>query len=306
MDKLRSMRVFERVVTERGFAAAARKLDIAPAVVTRLVADLEDHLGVRLLQRTTRRIALTSAGELYLDHVRSILCEVAQADEAARSHAQEMSGSIRVTALPGVATHLVAPVVADFHRQHPRVTLELGSDVAAWRAIEASDITLLTDQLALPAAAVVRRVVDTRSVLCAAPAYLQRRGEPRVPQDLLQHAVIRLSLDHTGAGPWRLTDEADPGREELVDVAALLVCNDHEAALRCTLEGAGISSQALQVAAPLLRSGRLRRVLSPWVAERYALIAAFASRRHLPLRTRAFLEHLIRCAASIQVDPPPA
>lgn len=301
MDKLRSMMVFDQVVAENGFAAAARKLDIAPSVVTRYIGDLEDHLGVRLLQRTTRRLALTPAGDAYLERVRGILAELEGADEVARSHAQEMSGSIRVMSLPGMATHLVAPAVAEFRRQHPKVTIDLRSDVLASRAIESNDITLLTDQVSLPVDAVVRRVVDTTSVLCASPEYLRHHGEPGTPQELQQHAVVRLSLPDVGTGPWRLIDETDARREELVSVEPVLICNDHEAVLRSTVEGAGISSQALQVAAPLLRSGQLRRVLAPWVAERYTLIAAFASRRHMPTRTRAFLEHLIHHAEQLKL-----
>lgn len=305
MDKLRSMRVFEKVVAESGFAAAARKLHLSPAVVTRLVADLEGQLGVRLLQRTTRRLSLTAAGKAYVDRVRVILNEIEQADDEARHHAQEMTGSVRVMALPGMATHLVAPAVAEFHRQHPGLTIELNSDAMAARAIETSDITLLTDQVALPGSAVVRRVTETASILCASPAYLRQHGEPRTPQELQRHAVIRLSLEPASAGPWQLTDETDPGRQASVAVTPLLTCNDHEAALRCTLEGVGISSQTLQVVAPLLRSGKLQRVLAPWVAERFALVAAFASRRYVPARTRAFLDHLIRSAAPAQAAAKP-
>jgi DNA-binding transcriptional LysR family regulator len=296
MDKLRSMMVFEQVVAENGFAACARKLDIAPAVVTRLVGDLEDHLGVRLLHRTTRRLALTSAGEAYLDRVRGILADLEGAEEVARSHALEMAGSIRVSSLPGVATHLVAPAVAEFRRQHPKVTLELRSDVLAAHTIEANDITLLTDQFVVPSETVVRRVAETTSILCASPDYLGRHGEPRLPQDLQQHAVVRLVMPDIAAGPLRLTDETDPRRVEAVSVSPVLSCNDHEAVLRSTMDGAGISSQTLQVVIPMLRSGQLRRVLAPWISERYTLIAAFASRRHMPTRTRAFLEHLIHFA----------
>lgn len=296
MDRLQSMKVFERVVAENGFSAAARKLDISPAVVTRLVGDLEDHLGVRLLQRTTRRLAVTPAGDAYLGRVRSILAKLEEAEEVARSHAHEMSGSIRVSSLPGMATHLVAPAVAEFRLQHPKVTLELHSSMLASRSIEANDITLLSDDIVLPAETVVRRVVETSAILCASPEYLRRHGAPATPQDLQAHAVLRLSLPDAAAGSLRLIDETDPRREETVSVSPALTCNDHEAVLRSTLDGAGISSQALQIAAPMLASGRLQRVLAPWIAERFTLIAALASRRHMPKRTRMFLDHLIHCA----------
>src|SRR6187402_2720963 len=125
MDRLQSMRVFQQVVDQGGFAAAARKLDLTPAAVTRLVGDLEKHLGVRLLQRTTRRLSLTPAGEAYLLRLRPILSDIEEADAAANSHSREMSGTVRVLALPVVATHIIAPAIPDFQSQYPEVVLEL-------------------------------------------------------------------------------------------------------------------------------------------------------------------------------------
>ncbi|HEX6704124.1 MAG TPA: LysR family transcriptional regulator [Albitalea sp.] len=302
MDRLQSMLVFKQVVAENGFAAGARRLGLSPARVTRAVQELEDHLGVQLLQRTTRRLALTAAGETYLDRVRSILSDLDAAEEAAHSHAREMSGSVRVLSLPGLPTHLVAPAIAGFRRQHPKVTVELRSDVLASRDIEGHDITLLMDQAHLPADAVVRRIVDSHAILCASPDYVRRHGAPRTPQDLREHALVRLVTPGVTSAPLRLIDEADGCREEVVHVHPVLTCNDHEAALRGTLEGAGISSQAMQVAAPLLSSGQLQRVLSPWICERFTLVATFATRRHMPARIRAFLDHLLEHSRQAKAD----
>ncbi len=302
MDRLQSMKVFEQVVTEKGFAAGARKLDLSAATVTRLVRDLEDHLGVQLLQRSTRRLALTSAGEAYLERVRDILRDIAEAEEAVHSQAREMSGRVRVLALPGVATHLVAPAIAEFRRQHPKVAIELHSDLLPSRGIEAHDLTLVTNRFPLPGDAVVRPVMRSESILCASPEYLKRYGVPRTPEDLRQHALIRIVLPGLPSGPLNLIDETGANGQQEIGVEAALTCNDHEAALRSTLEGAGISSQAVEVAGPLVRAGRLQRVLAPWLTERYTLLAGFTSRRHMPARTRVFLEHLIRHAARIRSD----
>jgi DNA-binding transcriptional LysR family regulator len=296
MDRLHSMSVFKQVVAENGFAAGARKLGLSPAQVTRMVKGLEDHLGVQLIQRTTRRLALTAAGESYLGRVHSILSDLEAAEEAAHSHAQEMSGSVRVLSLPGLPTHLVAPAIAQFRRQHPSVTVELRSDVQAARHIEGHDITLLLDHTPLPGDAVARRVVDGHAVLCASPDYLRRHGTPRTPQDLCGHALVRLLQPGVTPGPLRLVDDNGGGGEHVVHVSPVLTCNDHEAALRSTLEGAGISSQALEVAAPMLRSGQLQRVLAPWISERFTVVATFTSRRHMPPRIRAFLDHLLEHA----------
>jgi DNA-binding transcriptional LysR family regulator len=268
MDRLQSMKVFKHVVAENGFAAGARKLGLSPAQVTRMVQDLEDHLGVQLLRRTTRRLALTAAGQAYLDRVREILSDVDAAEEAAHSHTREMSGKIRVRSLPGMPTHLVAPAICEFRRQHPKVTVELSSDVQASRDIEDHDITLLMDHVHLPGDAVIRHVLDSHSILCASPDYIRRHGAPRTPQALRDHALVRFVLPGVASSALRLLDLTDGTREQMVDVQPVLTCNDHDAALRSTLEGAGISSQAMQVAAPLLRSGQLQRVLSPWISER--------------------------------------
>ena len=296
MDRLQSMRVFEQVVAENGFAATARKLDLSPATVTRLVRDLEDYLGVRLLQRSTRRLALTPAGEAYLERVRGILSDIDDNEEAVHSHACDMSGSVRVASLPGMATHLVAPAVAEFRRLHPKVTIELHSDVLAYRTIEEHDITLLTDHVPLPKGAVMRPVVHSESIFCASPDYVRRHGAPQAPQGVLEHAFVRVMLPGLPPSPVRFVHENEPDRLEQVAVNPVLCCNDHEAVLRSTVEGVGISSQVRQVAAPLLRDGRLQRVLTPWLAERFALLACFASRRYVPTRTRAFIDHLIRHA----------
>ena len=302
MDRLQSMKVFKQVVTENGFAAGARKLGLSPARVTRAVQDLEDHLGVQLLQRTTRRLVLTTAGEAYLDRVRSFLTDLEAAEEAAHSHAHEMSGSVRVLSLPGLSTHLLAPAIAGFRRKHPKVTVELHSDAQASRDIEGHDIALLIDQTPLPGDAVVRRLFDTHSILCASPEYVRRHGVPRKPQDVHEHALVRLVRSGATSGPLTFVHETDEHRREVVDVRPVLTCNDHEAALRNTLEGTGISSQAIEVAAPLLRSGQLQRVLSPWIVDRFTVVATFTSRRHMPARIRAFLDHLLEHAQQARVD----
>ncbi|HJV60684.1 MAG TPA: LysR substrate-binding domain-containing protein [Albitalea sp.] len=295
------MRVFEKVIAENGFAAGARKLELSPASVTRLVRDLEDHLGVRLLQRSTRQLALTAAGEAYLARLRHILSDIDEAEEAVHNHVREMSGCVRILSLPGMATHLVAPAIAGFRRLHPKVTLELESDMLAVRGVEGHDITLVTDQVPLPGNAVVRPVVRSENVLCASPDYLRLHGTPQSPQELQEHAFIRLAQPGVPCSPLELVHQVDPQQVQEAPVTPMLSCNDHEAVLRGTLEGVGISSQAVQVAAPLIRAGRLRRVLAPWLTERYMLLALFASRRYVPTRIRAFLDHLVQHAALVKV-----
>ncbi|MDB5944987.1 MAG: transcriptional regulator, LysR family [Ramlibacter sp.] len=309
MDRLQSMRVFQEVVDQGGFAAAARKLDLAPAVVTRLVTDLEQHLGVRLLQRTTRRLSLTDAGQAYLARLRAILGDIDEAQGVAQSHTKEMAGTLRILAPPVAATHMLAPLVAGFRRLHPGVLLEIHVDDRPHPPVEDYDLAVLNGAVEVDANVIVRTIILSQAVFCASPAYLRRHGTPKVPQDLLQHQCLRLRLPGTRLRPMTLIDPDDATRTLELDVPAVLVANHTDTLLRATVDGAGISSQPVDLLAPLLRSGQLRRVLAPWITGRLSMVAALPSRKFMPLRTRAFLDYLIehtrRTVAGLGRDAPP-
>ena len=286
------MRVFERVVQEGGFAAAARKLDLAPAVVTRLVADVSSHVGARLLQRTTRRISLTPAGEDYLARVRTILGEIDEADASVRAQAQELRGRLRILALPVVCTHMIAPAIAQFRREHPDIQVELRSLDMAEPPLEDYDLTFLSGSAALPADIVTRQIAGSDAMLFASPAYLKRHGMPKRPEDLQRHAILQLKLAGTRTDRLRLTHPVS-GEAQEVGVAPALVSDLADPLLRATLEGVGISANALDIAAPYIHTGFLKPVLTPWITGRLTLVAAYPSRRFLPARARVFVEHLV-------------
>lgn len=287
------MRVFQQVVDEGGFAAAARKLDLTPAAVTRLVSDLEKHLGVRLLQRTTRRLSLTPAGEVYLGRLRSILSEIEEADAMAQTHSREMSGTVRVLALPVVATHIIAPAIAEFQRLYPEIVLDLHVQDAVDPNLEDYDLTVLNGLFPVPSSAIVRTIVESEAVFCAAPAYLERFGEPASPADLARHRCLRLRAPGTRLRSMTLIDPTQQDRKLDIEVPVVVHANHTDTLLRATVHGAGISSQPVDLIAPLLKSGHLRRVLAPWITNRLSLIVALPSRKYMPARTRAFLDHLV-------------
>jgi DNA-binding transcriptional LysR family regulator len=288
------MRVFQEVVDQGGFAAAARRLDLTPAAVTRLVGDLEKHLGVRLLQRTTRRLSLTPAGEAYLARLRPILGEIDEADSIAHSHTREMSGTVRVLALPVVATHIIAPALAEFQREHPEVVLELHVQEVLDPDIEDYDVAVVTGSLPMHSTAIVRPIVQSQAVFCAAPSYLDRFGEPASPEQLREHRCLRLRNPGMRLHPvMRLVDPTQGDRVLDVEVPAVVHANHTETLLRATVAGAGIGSQPVDLIAPLLKTGELRRVLSPWITNRLSLVLALPSRKFMPVRTRAFVDHLI-------------
>lgn len=292
MDRLMSMRVFQKVMDEGGFAAAARALDMSPAVVTRLVADLEAHLGARLLHRTTRRLALSPAGETYLARVRAVLQDIDEADNAVRAQTHELAGVLRILAPPVLATHVLAPLIAGFRQRHPKILLSM--EVAAFQEppIEDYDITLLPTDNQFDGNVVARKVSATEAILVASPAYLQRRGTPLQPAELGQHDVLRLKAPDLRPRVWRLLDADHHDAPLDVAVEPGLWVNHSDTLLRATLDGAGITSVALDLAAPYLMRGELLRVLRPWIAGRLTLYAALPSRQFVPERTRVFLDYL--------------
>lgn len=292
MDRLQSMRVFQQVVDEGGFAAAARKLEMAPAVVTRLVGDLETHLGVRLLQRTTRRLSLTPAGEAYLARLRPILAEIDEADAMAHAHSREMSGSLRILSTPMLASYLVTPAAVEFQRQHPGVLVDLQVEDVTDPNVEEYDLAVVTDIAPIHSTAIVRTIHHAEGVLCAAPSYLERAGEPKTPDDLKHHACLRLRVAGMRVRPLTLIDPSLGDRTVTIEPPLTMSANHGDVLLRATLEGAGISSQPVDLVANLLKAGQLKRVLAPWITNRIGLVAALPSRKFLPARTRAFLDHL--------------
>jgi DNA-binding transcriptional LysR family regulator len=292
MDRLMSMRVFQKVIDEGGFAAAARALDISPAVVTRLVADLEDHLGARLLHRSTRRLSLSVAGETYLGRVRAILQDIDEADRLASSQTHELGGVLRVLAPPVLASHVLAPLIAGFRQLYPKILLNI--EVASFKEppIEDYDITLMPTDEAFDADVIARKISTTEAVLVASPAYIQRKGTPATPQDLARHEVLRLKAPGLRPNTWRLFNSVR--QDEPLDVAVEpgLWINHTDTLLRAALDGAGITSVAVDLVAPYLSRGELVRVLRPWITGRLTLYAALPSRKFLPERTRVFLEYL--------------
>lgn len=293
MDRLSSLRAFQKVIEEGGFAAAARALDLSPAVVTRLVADLEEHLGTRLLHRTTRRVSLTEAGEAYLERIRQVLIDLDEAGELVSSQTRELAGVLRVLAPPVLATHVLAPLVSGFRQTYPKIRLDI--EVASHREppIEAYDITLLGTSTGFDANVIARKVIASEAILLASPDYVRRRGMPQRPEDLARHDCLRLKPSVGRTRVWRLLNAADGDRPTEVEVEPVLWANHTDTLMHAALDGAGITATTLELAAPMLANGQLVRVLSPWITDRLNLYAALPSRKFMPRRTQVFLDYLV-------------
>lgn len=296
MDRLLSMRVFERVVDEGGFAAAARALDMSAPVVTRLVADLEDHLGTRLLQRSTRHLSLTEAGQTYLGRVRNILQDIDEADAVTSSQTSELKGLLRVHSPPVLANYVLAPMLAEFRRRYPQIEFDIEVATTGEPPYEAFDITLMSTIDGFNGEVVARKVIEAEAILVASPAYLQSRGTPLTPEDLAGHECLRLRLTGTRPRTWRMWRATEPEHPVEVAVTPVIVANHTDTLLRAALDGAGITSVTLDIAAPYVTRGELVRVLSPWITGRLAIYAALPSRKFIPQRTRVFLDFLVEQA----------
>ena len=297
MDRLQAMKIFERVVEEGGFAAAARAMDMSPPVVTRMVAELEQHLGTRLLQRTTRKLALTDAGESYLQRVRAILHEIDDAEAAAAASTRDLRGTIRIVAAPVLATNFLAPMMAAWHAHYPKLMLDVSMDAYAASRVDEFDVTIMVAGEDFDANIVARPLVQGEAIVVASPDYLERRGIPREPQDLIHHDYLRDS-----SAPVRL--QSGPGRklrlqslradvpDEEVDAPAVLQSVSTELLMRAAVDGAGVAVTSRLLAEEHLDRGELVHILPGWIFSRYTIYAALPSGRMLPARTRVFLDFL--------------
>ena len=292
MDRLDSMRAFQRVIDEGSFAAAARSLDISPAVVTRLVADLEDHMGTRLLHRTTRRVSLTQAGETYLARLRMILQDIDEAHSAISAHTHELPGILRILTPPAIATYAIAPIIAEFRQSYPKVELHVEVDSHDDLPFEDYDLTLMPTVETYGGEIIARKISSSEAILVCSLDYLKKRGLPRTPADLVGHELLGLRAPGHQQHVWRLIDPKNQDKTLDIEVVPSFWINHIEALLRATIDGAGITSVIADVAAPHLASGELVRVLPPWTTGSFSLYAVLPSRKFLPERTKIFMDFI--------------
>jgi DNA-binding transcriptional LysR family regulator len=312
MDLIKAMRVIVQVADQGSLAGAARALDLAPAVVTRLVADLEQHLGARLMHRTTRRLTFTEAGEQYLTRARQILADIEEAESLAGDASGEPRGHLRVLVPPALAVHQLAKHLPSFHRQFPQVTVELHSPGPVETLDEAFDITLLHTRGPLDGDFVAHRLARTEVILCASPDYLDRRGRPQHPDELCHHdsmlppsaAVSRGITFHSGAAS-PLGAAANGAGESVTVVPArpVLTTTHTDTMYAAALHGLGIAGLPSFLVEDALLEHALERVLPAWRLYSLTLWAAVPSRKHLPVRTRVFLDFLRGLFGDADRDP---
>ncbi|MFZ1427977.1 MAG: LysR family transcriptional regulator [Geminicoccaceae bacterium] len=289
MDRLRAFEVFVTVVGRGSFTRAADTLDTSPANVTRYISELESHLGTRLLNRTSRKLSLTESGQALYERCRSILDDVAEAEALAASTTVQPRGRLRINAPLSFGILHLAPLWPKFMERYPAVELEV---VLIDRVVdiveEGFDLAIRISRSG-SASHVARKLATSRNVVCAAPAYLTRHGNPTIPADLTKHVCIGYTYAHM-EDEWQFTDDA--GMAHVVKVSCAMRTNNGDTVRAAALAGKGVIWQPTFLIGEDLRQGRLVPLLPGYRLPDIDVLALFPSRRHLSAKVRVMVDFL--------------
>ncbi|CAN7320416.1 LysR family transcriptional regulator [Pseudoduganella sp. LjRoot289] len=297
MDRLRALEVFVEVVRKESFARAAEALDTSPANVTRYISDLEAHLHTRLLNRSSRRMSLTSSGEALFERAKSILDEVAEAEAIVSSATMQPRGLLRINAPLSFGVQHLAPLWPRFMERYPDVQLEVALIDRVVDIVEEGYDMAVRISRAGPTSNVARKLASSRNMLCAAPAYLARRGMPATPADLLKHNCIAYS--YHASDEWQLLDLEQ--KLHTVKIPFMMRTNNGDTARAVALGGQGIIWQPTFLIGADLRAGRLVQVLPDYHLPDIDIQAVYPSRRHLSAKVRVMIDFL---AEAFKETPP--
>jgi DNA-binding transcriptional LysR family regulator len=289
MDTLAGMRVFTTVVDSGSFAAAAEKLDLSRGMASRYVAQVEAHLGARLLNRTTRRLSLTEAGQDYYERAVQVLALVEAAESSIARGAAQPSGVLRVNTAVVFGARYLGAAVSEYLKAHPQVRIEMTlNDRVVDLVDEGFDVAVRIARRIAPGL-IARPLATSHPVVCASPAYLERHGTPRSPADLARHNCLTYAYS-AAPNVWRFTRA---GRTEDVKVNGTLRGNNGDLASAAAVAGLGIALEPTFITHELLRAGKLVRVLRGWEVEPYTVFAVYASRELLAPKIRSFVDFLV-------------
>jgi len=289
MDRMTSMATFVKVVESGGFSAAARALSISPSMVTAHVQSLEERLGIRLLNRSTRRVSLTEVGHAYYERCLQILAEMEDADRIAQALQSTPRGTLRLNTSIAIPP-LLAPVIAEFVALYPEVSINLTMTDRMIDLVE-EGFDLAVRNMAVPdSSLIVRRVATYRFVVCGAPGYLAARGTPRWPSDLVHHNCLVYSQSVWG-NEWRFDG---PQGEQSVAVSGNLQANSDNALRLAAVHGQGLALAPSFLLIDEIKAGRLVPVLSEFLQTEHAINAIYPHRHHLSAKVRTFIDLLVK------------
>lgn len=289
MDCLTSLTVFGQVVESGGFSAAGRRLNMSVTMVSNHVQSLEDHLGVRLLNRTTRKVSLTEIGQAYYERTRQILGDLDEADRIADAMNATPRGTLRIYANPSLVRFLT-PVIAEYLALYPSVSVESSGGERMIDLVETGiDLAIMTMIPSEDSSLVTRKLTPWRHLVCCAPAYLERHGAPQELADLAAHNCLRYAHYPYG-NEWRFED--GDGQPLMVKVGGNVVTHSGEMLRMLALGGHGIFLAPSFMIADDLKNGRLVRLLANHRPVEFIINAIYQHRHHLSSKVRAFIDLL--------------
>ncbi|MEN0036569.1 MAG: LysR family transcriptional regulator [Cellvibrio sp.] len=288
MDKLTAMRVFSQIAVTGSFSATAEQMALSRAMVSRYVSELEEWLNQRLLQRTTRNVTLTAAGEQFLQRCEQILALTDETLEAATMPDSELRGQLRLACSATFAYSQLASAIADFQSLHPGLNIDMNVSDASINLIDARiDLAIRISNTPDPML-IARRLASCASVLVASPAYLEKYGIPESPDSLVNHRC--MSHATTGKYLWQFTRANQVSK---VEIHSHFSANDAAVLLHAALAGGGITLQPSYLANCYIAAGTLVPLLTEWSVPKLEINALYPSRHHLPMRVRKFLDFLV-------------
>ena len=291
MDTFSDLAFFTTLIKLGTLAAAAQEMGVTPPSVSKRLANLESRLGVRLLNRTTRRISLTPEGEIYVGEGARVLAELDALERRVTGAKAVPRGQMKVSATLGFGRRHVAPALSKFARAFPEVEVQLDLTDKPVNIVEQGyDASIRLGELP-DARLTARLLAGNKRLLCAAPSYLKRAGEPRQPSELQRHPCLFIRESDETFGTWHLRSGT---RHESVKVRGPLSSNDGDCALSWALDGHGILMRSHWDAAPYLRSGRLRPVLVDWALPPADVYVVFPAKANMSAKTRVFVDFMLK------------
>ncbi|WP_308844737.1 LysR family transcriptional regulator [Oxalicibacterium faecigallinarum] len=288
MDILTCMKTFVAVVESESFTAAGARLDISKAIASKYVGILEDHLGTRLLNRTTRRLSLTESGTTYYERCVQILADVDEAEQAAGQMTAIPRGTLKVAMPVSFGTICIAPLMSEYMRRYPEVKLDIAlADRRVDLIEEGFDLAIRVGSLP-ESGLIARRLAVDRIVCCAAPAYLAARGTPVQPADLADHACLNYSYA-SGGDEWTFGKQR---RQVSVRIDGPVRANNGDMLRLAALDGAGIIWQPHFIVGDDVKSGRLIELMTDFGGPELGIYALYPSRKHLSAKVRTFVDYL--------------
>jgi DNA-binding transcriptional LysR family regulator len=289
IDVVSAMRVFTSVVEAESFAGAAEKLDLSRGMATRYVAQLEAHLGVRLLNRTTRRLSLTEAGSDYYQRATQVLAMIEEAETSAAQNASVPRGTLRVTSSVIFGARHLGAAISAYLERHPQMQVDLSLNERVVDLVDEGFDLAIRVGARIDPGLVARRITPVRVLVCASPAYLKRHGTPESPEQLAKHNCL-MYAHSIHQGGWQLKR----GREERrVPVTGNLRGNNGDALVSAAIEGLGVIFEPSFLVYEALREGKLVQLLPDWGSDEIWVFAVYPNRKFLAPKVRSFIDFLI-------------